>query len=778
MEQFKDYGMREYKMPLKQRISTFIALHPFVVTLILVLIISILFGGCQKAYAEEIQLSTSLPEYYWHELNLDNSQYADNMDDFFQPYYDGIMPYSFMLKDNSGNVCVVLCRYEDPVLKGQTQANAITSGFYLYTRGGNNDDSFMGYKTWHQGMGEANEMFRVASYRVGGYGWAFSKFNMSAWNYNYYSSERWVGCFTSMQSIPNLPFFSNTYQWLPELNTSGRVSQIYIPEDSTYYAVDYGTYAGFGNYETYSINTSMNNVNILVERQPSNTEGFEVYKTTKSGIDYLVFDMLNAVPANLRNDNWYLTDLTSSLGFDVITETGTYNFQYSFDIDDSSDDFPYNGQYFKWQDDWGNLKLQWWIPIDELELPDDAYGYTSNVVATVSESLTIPYLGLFSYVTPVYLYGTQADSGLIDPDDVIPITPESNPVSQETKDKNSLVLEFGTLQSVQLYQFKAFMNNTPIGTTYYTVYYEQRSWNWSDFLSNFINVNDIPNALQYWYEYYSGVQDIDDAISRMRDFIYDNAVACEADYIVFVYDGSDADYVSGNYWVYETHKGRLSAISWLLDTSNTYFDKQFDIVSDLAAFTKTKIDTIDKNIYNMSTNQFSQNNSIIANLVSILNKVNGLDDTLRDLFNRLFSALSNLHLSQLDAIDTDLDTIITKLNTIASHDPNEYDTVEEAIAYYKANNDDGLPDSNVFTENRFSLWFSGKVHDWWSSVNHNGGDAQHPTASLLGATFDALKNTYESMTSETKILDNIIYIKIVLKQTRHICCINIIRIII
>ena len=90
-----------------------------------------------------------------------------------------------------------------------------------------------------------------------------------------------------------------------------------------------------------------------------------------------------------------------------------------------------------------------------------------------------------------------------------------------------------------------------------------------------------------------------------------------------------------------------------------------------------------------------------------------------------------------------LDSILTKLTQIAGKDNNEDDTVSEAIAYYRANNDNGSPTSKVFTDNKMSIWLSGKVHFWLQ-----GSNANEDKTGFLTATFDVLTSMYDSMQNE------------------------------
>ena len=165
----------------------------------------------------------------------------------------------------------------------------------------------------------------------------------------------------------------------------------------------------------------------------NNTDGFKVFKTTRSGTDYIVFDALNAVPQNIKNGEWYLTDLQSTLSFDLISETSTNTFNYQFDIENASEVFPYNGELFKWKDSYGNLYFRWEIPFNELNLPDDSYGYINNVLMTLCNDVSMPnnvivqYLGLYHYFTDVNLYGTQQENNLNEPDNSSVIVP-NNPI--------------------------------------------------------------------------------------------------------------------------------------------------------------------------------------------------------------------------------------------------------------------------------------------------------------------------------------------------------------
>lgn len=543
--------------------------------------------------------------------------------------------------------------------------------------------------------------------------------------------------------------YSNSYGFYKNgtSNTENYGSSYDNPFSSFNYLASYGN-----AYIQNSKNTFMHFDN-SIEPINSNTDGFKVFKTTRSGTDYIIFDALNAVPQNIKNGEWYLTDLQSLLQFDLITETSTHTFNYSFDIDDASDEFPYNGEFFKWKDSYGNLYFRWEIPFSELNLPDDSYGYINNVSMTLFNDVSmpnnviVPYLGLYHYFTNVNLYGTQQENNLNEPDDTSVVVP-NNPVDNTTRARNLQSLCYGTVMNMSSTEYQTWLSNLQTGVIYWEGVYTTSSADLDTWLGSFpwVAVHDI-------IKYINELHDKNNFLEMLKNALETNTFTSYADYMVFIYNGSDADHSYDNIdvYVYETAKGRQKAISFLLDTSNTYFDKQFDLLRDTIPYIKNNIDNIDSNLFNFAANTFSQNNSIINNLEQLLTKFDNFDDAFKDFINRLFNALSNLHLSQLDTIETKLTQILNNLPSSPVNN-NEDDTIQEAIQYYLTHTQ-----LQAVSEDKYSVWFTGYCHYWLQSYdNQNGVIDDSPSTErrrILLKTFESVTSIYDKMKDDNMIIN-------------------------
>lgn len=154
-----------------------------------------------------------------------------------------------------------------------------------------------------------------------------------------------------------------------------------------------------------------------------------------------------------------------------------------------------------------------------------------------------------------------------------------------------------------------------------------------------------------------------------------------------------------------------------------------------------KVDNIDDNLYNFIKDKLNIDNDIVNALRSFDNDYQVGNLNIIDVLNRILSALSSLHLSQLDAIDTKLTNILNAMPSGSSQ--NEIDTVPECIEFYKSHtNDSGLPTLYVYQNDMFSIWFTGKVHDYMDNDDTN---VQNERNNIIVSIFNTLTAGYDSI---------------------------------
>lgn len=115
-------------------------------------------------------------------------------------------------------------------------------------------------------------------------------------------------------------------------------------------------------------------------------------------------------------------------------------------------------------------------------------------------------------------------------------------------------------------------------------------------------------------------------------------------------------------------------------------------------------------------------------------------------FSDVVDAVNAIEFDYVPFDDSDILSVLSgissQLSDIFGRDDNEDDTVSEAIVYYQSNNNNGLPTSDVYADNKMSLWMSGKVHVWLQ-----GSSAADSRQGLLIDSFDFMTQFYDSLQS-------------------------------
>lgn len=136
---------------------------------------------------------------------------------------------------------------------------------------------------------------------------------------------------------------------------------------------------------------------------------------------------------------------------------------------------------------------------------------------------------------------------------------------------------------------------------------------------------------------------------------------------------------------------------------------------------------------------------------SYLQSVNTLLNSMLDALGRILDALADLHLDQLDTIDAKLTTIISNMGQSGGGGsvsvPDEDDTIEEAIKYYLLC-EDGIGVERAIFEDKFSVWFTGKWHLWLQGKKANGTAPEDNHFFIIGESVELVTNAYDFLTSE------------------------------
>ena len=683
-------------------------------------IICMILSLIKRAKADEYETS-DLKQFYIDYLKVFGDQINPNFDydTAFLPFTNGDLPYSFMLVDPHGNCSVVLCKYDDPVIKCASSSTVQSNswGFFMQTKGGNSSYpyDFCGYKSNHN-ISWSTLIFRVISVQY--YGFGTSSFTCSDfkcdWNESktyYYATHTYINSVSGFNTIGSTVIASTLYP-----------GQIFIPDDALYYGVDSGSSAAFGNYEPYVINHEWNNVNTIKNIPSTNTDGLKVYKQTIHNTNFLYVDYsdcVNIVPTYLE---------VSSL-FGNIDIDGSI---YEIDYDSTS-------QYYHINNSTGKVYYQ--IPFNALSLNDEniTSAVLNDVVVAVSWSTTLSQGDeSLLWVTPIYLIGSPHDIGGFTPD-------SSNEQPQET-----YTPEMNAQYYLDIY---SMYNDGHTGDPF--VYNENLSLYSSHQLA-LDSVKMLADVMEMDTWYINSVDKILYASNTdlFGDYIYDNGFGLYYDAIIFdvydrhvdgvinpvnVYKGTGVLYTERYY----TRNGLKTCTDSLKDII-TYDRMCSDYLYLLYDVTYKKLRSLDNNTAEFFNNQGIFNSQVIL----FLENINSFLPDISGLLNDILDALKDLQLSQLDTIDTKLSTIID--NMTGAEPFNEDDTIAEAIAYYQSHTQ-----SQAVFEDKYSVWFTGYCHFWLQEYGEeepvrnrssNVNDfASSEKRHIIFRTFKIITNIYDKM---------------------------------
>lgn len=517
--------------------------------------------------------------------------------------------------------------------------------------------------------------------------------------------------------------------------------------------ISYGSYyQNYGNKLYRVINDTFTPIN-------ENTNGFSVFKYNNLGID-----TLRIVPPKNKVIVGSHTSNISSVTFDLVIDDTIVPTTYNSDSDYYFESIEYNRAYYE-------------IPISAL-LPSSINDFNNVYITNLIYNNTWENQGgesgtdTFYYVDKVYLKQT------IDNEDISQISiahVDTNTGYDETHitdiynmitNASSISGEFNTEKNLvggssTPYSFTSFQDAIvrtvecyhPTGT---------KSSDWTPIINeNGIDFESGDNL--YWLEYDNNTQVFNKRYNyniSPYSYIRENNYTGYYDIMYFIVheqiytsNGTGFSTLSNSYTRYfyfisDRYYNKLILyremdIMEYIKLNNEISEKVYNYIYD-------RLLNIDDNIYYFIKDKANIDNDILNALENIDNDMQFNLDNLNDLINKILAALSDLNLSQLDTIETKLNTIIANIGQ--SNYQNEDDTVAEAIQYYKSHNTNGIPSGQVYIDDKMSIWISGKVHLWLQ-----GTDANTDKTNLINSVFDTLTSIYDSMKNNNDIFPNIQY---------------------
>lgn len=696
MNEFVNYGMKEIKPSFKDRVNNFIVMHPIIVALVIMFVISLMFGGCQRAKAEEMNSSLrSEVESVLSTYSVDWQQYSSYFDDIFAscPY---VMAYKLSFNDTY--IVIFDFYYIDNIgFKNINNSN----GFQFYTSRVSINGSY--FST----IIDSN----VSSFSLG-----------TSYRAIFSSRHQLCRIFKVPVTYSSLSVYSNQYGLLNMIGgvdwtTIVRGPDVnYIGDAASSFSID-EIYVKYGNIPFNTSRMIVTYPDDTWSSITSSTEGFKVYKQSIHNQEFLMIDFSDCVAWNLMgNSDLYV----SNASFDLNVGSDTH----LFELDEQS--------YYHYN--FNSKRAYWQIPFSAFSAFgfDDASLVTvSNVVVDFGFVAGMPMNYTANFIGTVTLKGSS-DSNLL--------PPSSDTLVQED-DYNPTILLNVTNSVLESYSQSVF--DYELVPDYTTVlsgladYIIIDAWYW-DNSPTLYEANKQP-----------------DAEFQIANYLYDNSFALFYDAIILhvfhhTTDGADATRPAG-YVVFYTHRYYLRngilALNTNLTTLIEYERLSKNYLYDLYSFTFDKLGNIDQNTYEFFVAALAHNSAVEGFLSNIYGALGGLDN----LLGRILDALADLHLDQLDTIDAKLTTIISNMGQSGGGGsvsvPDEDDTIEEAIKYYLLCEDSIGVERAIF-EDKFSVWFTGKWHLWLQGKKENGTAPEDNHFFIIGESVELVTNAYDFLTSE------------------------------
>lgn len=717
-------------------------------------IISMIIALAKKVHAEEID--NTLVEKYYNETFLSSSNINDLS--FLNNLIDNGYNYFIEIKYNNDiNIYWIT--------KGRT---AIPYGFNInnQTFYCNPNMTFGSYETYYNASDGRDLLTSIGKGGIIGYLITYNHNNNSI---EFCSAMQWDNSSDGTIANYNGIGYYNFVAGETIYYNAVRTNSLYNYSNVTRNNIDISLDNTKANYNNYWFKQYTNSGNILVgdnyfnlsEYYPStNTNGFSVFKYNNLGIDTLrIVPPKNKVQVGTHISN------SSTVTFDLNIDETTIPTTFNSDSDYYFESMEYNIAYYE-------------IPFSALlpsSINDFSNVYVTNVVYNNEWGNQGGETGsdTFYYIDKVYLKQTieNEDIGQVA---IAHVDSQTGYDETHITDIYNMITNASTISgdfdteknlaggSSTPYNFTSFQDAVvktvecyhPTGT---------KLTDWKPFISeNSISIDSGDNM--YWLEYDSS-----------KDGFLNNIYNYNISPYTYIRENNYTGYYDILYFIVHEHvyTSNGTGFSTLSNTytryyyfiSDRYYNKlilyrEMDIMEYVELNNKIsekiynylydRLLNIDDNIYYYIKNKANIDNDILTALENIDNDMQFNFDIINDILNRILNALSDLHLTQLDTIETKLNTIISNIGL--SNTINEDDTVAEAIQYYKSHNNNGVPTSQVYIDDKMSIWISGKVHLWLQ-----GTDANSDKTNLINSVFDTLTSIYDSMKNNNDIFPNIQY---------------------
>lgn len=752
----------EIKPSLKVRIQNFIVLHPILLAFIISLFVMLLFGGCDRAKASEMDLDSQT--YVISEIeNANNYNDLSSLLSFVfsnYPYY-----LEFVGDELNGNTYVYNGKYfvfylnekMFPYIVRETSTSLLnpldsigsaqwsgSSGVY---NGINRIDgilptipSFSGSSYYWVGL-----YYNLLTNNITAFGVGFGRTGSTYRSANVYnldneiiSSISYIGYSSAPNSYSRFLYnpdgYSSTY-----IAVGGRIDVAFDEYFSNHYL-----YIASGTYNSDTISKCW----LLPEKRnisemPSQTEGLKVYKRTLQNQNSLVVDFSDLISISQAVSNSSTLALTINVdGSDTV-----------LNFDSESDYYYYNTSL---------QKAYYQFSYNALGLTGDIdYAYVSSV--TVNNTTSSPggsSTETFFYLDLVTLIGTPPSNGY-----------EDEEIEQFEYNDIIDATEMETINEALLYAITSSTGgNNGIGLGIssfpYSVNPADNLPSWADITTFEVwapvygTFNQNERIDRFYLEFNSSLSpyffDQDDILSEVFKYsAYYDIVIIKLHTVPSV-QNTDGTFTPLN----DTEYGSYYTTIYGVFVSDRYYEHfTSSNIFNLLKYSKN----IDTNLYltydylkqrldNMNSNMveyFKTSSDKLNSIIGLLESLNNSLPDLNNLLNRILNTLLNLNIS---SPDIDIAPVISRLDSILSimNNHNEIDTIQECIDYYEEHSQGGLPSFDVWLDNMFSVWLTGRVHSW---IQDSNPDINESRGNIIVRTFDVLSGTYDDI-----IGDNFNYI--------------------
>lgn len=758
MEDFKRYGMREYKAPLSLRIKNFFFTHPIMVAVFVAIIISLFMGGCEKAHAEG--MNEQIQDYVYEYIDAHMFNYpADVIEQAMSecPYF---AMYKIRLQNQYDMYYLEL--YSVPEI-GMQWSNgssyAATGGAYTGWDTYFHDNVYT--SSWYSTVISKNALSDTSNticYRF-----------TSGLNSNQYLGGYKVYNMYNQSRVAEK--FNVRYNYIGTHNTNGYYIK-YGSDNGRREFTSFEYIASYGNVYIQNGIQSLGTYENSIEPITNNTPGFEVYKLdTKGGIYFHAdFSSLISISPAVSNSSTF----TCTVHLDDTEQV--------ISLDSSSEYYQYDVRY---------MEAYYSFPIASLVTNYNTFEnvWIDNVkVINTTSSPGGSASQTFVYIDPIIIQGEIPN---LEPENISKVEEKGDTLEdmgipyysgEQLRDLYNDNLFNQWITEDEFYERIASLGGGRsvklVGATDQNVY-ENNKDNTLEYLSNIADIltgtADIPGVGATMTVVY-GVNSFFDTITAPRnngqidfngaaeDYIRNNLYSSTYDIIVLqAYYDAEALQTNSQNLLYtpiksidDVHAGEPYAgqIFYVILTQRYIESLNLDGIGAVQKLLESDVYYV-KATYNYLYNRLndfedktlSGLSSIIGLDTDIVSKLNVLSvdvSNILEVLKKIFDSLGALHLTQLDTIDTKLQTIITNMGNSGGGDGfNEDDTVAEAIAYYKSHNDNGEPDASVWYDDKMSIWLAGKVHSWFQ-----GSSALDNRTSLLSDVFNAMTSMYDAMKDE------------------------------